>query len=437
MKNISTIFGAAWLTGALAFNGVPGTGVLRSLFLILGIGHLIWTIRTYNKSQKWPVHKPESTALLALTLWFVFQSFIFSEIPFESLEAIVTHWGKILLLIFMMVAFLAYSNNRSATKTWLIFGVFFSGFFHVIATLGYQIHALTINGGFNIGMSLFGNYGYISPYVITSFAILTADLLCRLTASQRLLPLPTWLIGAFIVLTLIAQGLLADKAGYLMSIILILFSAAIFTFRTHNRKPIDLWISIPVIIIAMTIPFTFANRWQNGVDAIGHLVSHNNDDNDVRTAFIGSTDPNHPINNIDASFYQRYLWGKAGLHAIASHPYGYGYDSIGFGRFIKETYNIQGAVSSHNGWIDFAIDNGIPGLFLLLLLTGLIIRRGWQSFTRHHNPAGLVLMFFVINYIGRCAIDGHLVGSRLTGFAIATAALWTAISIIQNDNQPD
>ncbi len=413
---------------------MPGTGVFRSLFLLLGVGHLIWTLRTCNKPPQWPEYKPDATALLALSLWFVFQSLIFSEIPFESLKAIIEHWGKILVLIFMMVAFLAYSNDRPATRMWLILGVFFSGFFHVIATLGYQAYTFTTNGGLNIGTSLFGNYGYISPYVLTSFAILTADLLGRLTTNQRLLPLPAWLASSFFVLTLIAQGMLADKTGYLMSIALLFLAAGILIFRKNNRRALTLWIAAPVMIIIFAIPLTFSNRWQNGAEAIRYSVSHSDD---VRLAFIGSTDPNHPVNRVDASFFQRYVWGKAGLHAIATHPYGYGYDSIGFGRFIQETYNIPGTVSSHNGWIDFAIDNGIPGLILLLLLVGIIVHRGWRIFTIHHNPAGLALMFFVINYIGRCAIDGHLVGSRFTGFAIATAALWTAIAVIKNDDLPD
>ena len=429
MKDFDAKFGAIWLAGALALNGIPGTGIYRSLFLLLGVVHLIWTIRNHLGKPIWPAHRPESALLLILTLWFTAQAITLSDMPVESLKAVASHWGKILIVIFMMVAFLAYSNDRPATRRWLILGVFLSGFFHVFATLGFQIWELATTADFRIGESLLGNYGYISPYTTAAASFLFADFVSRLVLSKPLLPFRVEVTGLFLLCTLIAEGLLAAKTGYLMLAIQCVIAGGIMIAFSKGHRGRVIAITSIVLILTLTTPFLFANRWGNSIHSIAYSVEHTND---IRATLTESYDQKHQTIHVDNSFFLRYAWGKAGLEAIAAHPLGYGYGTIGYGRHIQEQYGVSGVVSSHSGWIDFTIDNGIPGFLLLLLLMVAIGQRGWNAFILARHPAGLALIFYVINYMGRCVIDGHLVGSRLTGFAIATAALWAACAPLRD-----
>ena len=424
VKDLNAIVGTLWLTGALAFNGIPGTGTLRSLFLLFGLIHLFWTIFRQKNRPTWPDHGPEAKLLMVLLLWLFAQSFIFASAPIESLRDIVFHWGKILILVFSIIAFLAYSDDVKNTRNWLVLGTFLSGFLHVIGTLGFQVFKLVSTGQFLIGESLLGNYGYISPYITMSLAILIAEIIARLSFNKKVLPFRFSLIWLLFSLNLCAEGLLAAKAGYLMSALQLILGSCLIALlcKTHRRF---IAILIPVVFTAsLAIPLLFANRWVNISESIPASIKASTD---VFDAFV-SPDSLRP--EIDPSIFLRYSWAKAGLDAISGRPMGYGYGSTGYGKFIHEKTGFSGAVSSHSGWIDFTIDNGIPGFFLFILLTGALLKRGWTSFLLYGNPASLALVFTIVNYVGRCAIDGHLVGSRLTGFALATAALWAASSVM-------
>jgi len=429
MKNAHAIVGSFWLAGALAFNGIPGTGTLRSAFLALGLIHLVAVIRRRLVRPSWPDYKSELKLLLVLILWLLVQSFIFAVAPHESLKEIVSHWGKILVIIFMTVAFVAYSEDTKNTRDWLMLGTFLSGFFHVVATLGLQAWKVMITGQFLIGESLFGNYGYISPYITMSLSILTAEIVARLSFKKSLLPFRLSLIWLFFLLTLCAEGLLAAKAGYLMSVVQLVLAFIILVLVYKNGQKFVIGLTFIVFLVSLAVPLMFVNRWANISESVAASIKAN--DGVVDVAF----GPDSPQPDIDPSIYFRYSYAKAGLDAIADRPMGYGYGSIGYGKFVEVKTGFSGAVSSHSGWIDFTIDNGIPGFLLLILLIGALLKRGFTNFIWYGNPASLALVFTIVNYMGRCAIDGHLVGSRLTGFALATAALWAASSVIDNEDK--
>ncbi len=308
----------------------------------------------------------------------------------------------------------------------MLYGVFGGFFLHVVSTLTFQGWRHIETGSLAIGDSFLGNYGYVSPYVTGSLAFLLTDLVARYLGQQRLLNIPTWAVVSALILTLAGQVLLAAKASTVMSIVLILMAgiaAMGYGHKTHSRKTVML-ACVATIGASLIFSSIFSDRWDGATKQLAAAVQRA----DTKAAFQGAFQG-------DASFYQRYAWGKAGLEGIAAHPFGYGYGSEGYGKYIFDTYAITGAVSSHNGWIDFALDNGIPGLALLLALSAMLVYRGWRSFGQG-NPVGLALSLFVANYIGRCAIDGHLVGSRLTGFAFAAAILW-ALSVTSDARSPD
>jgi len=358
------------------------------------------------------------------------QSVIFAVAPYESLKEIVSHWGKILVVIFMMVAFVAYSKDAKNTRNWLMLGTFLSGFFHVVATLGLQAWKVMTTGQFSIGASLFGNYGYISPYVTMSLSLITAEIVARLGFKKSLLPFRFSFIWLFFFLTLCAEGLLAAKAGYLMSVVQLAVALIILVLVYKDGHKVVIGLVFIVFLASLSVPLMFANRWQNIGESIAASIKAKYDIADTVSR------PDSPLPDIDPSIYLRYSWARVGLDAIADRPMGYGYGSIGYGKFIEEKTGFPGAVSSHSGWIDFTIDNGIPGFLLLIFLVGALLKRGFTNFIWYGNPASLALFLVVVNFIGRCAIDGHLVGSRLTGFAIATAALWAASSVIDYEDKP-
>jgi O-antigen ligase len=115
------------------------------------------------------------------------------------------------------------------------------------------------------------------------------------------------------------------------------------------------------------------------------------------------------------------------VQAIVEHPLGLGFGRDGFGRAVELKYGDKGLVSSHSGWLDFALGTGLPGLALLLLTAGLAIRGGWRQFRQHEDAAGLMFSFLVGSYLLRCLLDGHLSGWRLGLFAFLCGVLVAAM----------
>jgi len=422
---IKSYGGALWLAPLIALQGTPGTGFIRSVFMFIGLIHLFWTLKHHPPLFSPPQKVAESWLLGALTLWLIVQSSFLSVSALHSLTELVGHFGKILLLIWIAIAFVR--RRDCINFSWMLYGVFGGFFIHVLSTLAFQGWRYIGTGSLSIGDSFLGNYGYVSPYVTGSLAFLLADLISRYLGKPRLFNIPTWVVFLALILTLTAQGLLAAKASTVMSIVLILMAAIaamVYGHKTLSSRTV-LLVCMAIIGTSLVFSSVFSSRWDGATRHLTMAIQQA----DIKTAFQGSFQG-------DGSYYLRYAWGKAGLEGIAAHPLGYGYGSEGYGKYIFDTYAITGAVSSHSGWIDFTLDNGIPGLALLLALSAMLVYRGWNVFGQG-NPVGLALSLFVVNYIGRCAIDGHLVGSRLTGFAFAAAFLW-ALSVISSDaHSPD
>lgn len=416
-------FGILWLAPWVALQGIPGTGFIRSVFLFAGVMHLLWTLKHYNPTHAIKRPAPEAWLLASITLWLVIQSTFFSISTPYSLKELADHFGTIILLIFIAIAFC--KRRHETDFSWLLNGVFLGFFAHVISTLSFQCWNYFSTGHPAIGDSFMGNYGYVSTYVTGSLAFLLADVVSRRTYSRPLLNVSTWLVIVAIFLTLIAQAMLAAKASTVMAIVLVAIAGTALILKApHSRVRLAGGIALLFIAIIFSANI-FSNRWQSA----STLTLSTLQKADVVSAFTGNFTG-------DASFYQRYAWGKAGLEGIAHRPLGYGYGSEGYGKYISDTYNISGVVSSHSGWIDFTLDNGIPGMVLLLALSALIAYRGWRVFLQG-QPIGLALTLFVVNYMGRCAIDGHLVGSRLTGFAFAAAILWALAVTSAHANSSD
>ena len=420
-NSIRDHLGIFWLAPWVALQGIPGTGFIRSVFLLAGVIHLLWILKNFKPTHAIKNSMHEGWLLATISLWLVIQSSFLSISAHHSLKEMAEHFGTIILLIFIAIEFCR--RRIASNNSWLLHGVFLGFFAHVISTLSFQLWGLFSTGQLTIGDSFMGNYGYVSPYVTGSLAFLFADIVSRQTYSRPLLNVPTWVVIVATFLTLIAQAILAAKASTVMAVVLMIIGATALFIKTPLSKVKTLGSIGLVFIAVISSTNMFSNRWQGSSTlSISSLQNTN-----LTSAFSGNFSG-------DASFYQRFSWGKAGLEGIANRPLGYGYGSEGFGKYISDTYKISGAVSSHSGWIDFTLDNGIPGILLLLALSAMIAYRGWRVFLKGH-PIGLALTLFVVNYIGRCAIDGHLVGSRLTGFAFAAAILW-ALAVTSDHANP-
>lgn len=417
-----------WLPLLVGLQSIPGTGALRTFMLLFGLAHILWwwkcTRSPIARLQGWG----EVWLFVALSAWLFFQSAFVSSTPEISIQRWIEEWLKLLLM-----ALVGINIARLCSTNWhlLTTALFAGGFLHVISVLGLQALSFAKGGGVIFGDSLLGNYGYVSPFTTAAFAWLLADIANRLWHDRRLLPWSMGVSVAFMAMTLFAEVLLRAKAAQVMAALLVFFVIAAFLFRGkvwHRSATM----ALPLLLAGVIVVFHGgSDRWQGAWESI-RLAWDGPIDTETLT---GSSDPQAKVNQVDQSFYPRMVWARAGLEGVLAHPMGLGYGADAFGRYVAEKFGIPGAVSSHSGWIDFALANGIVGLVLFLALATALVRRGWLSFLAG-NPVGAALALLVVHFVGRALLDGNLAGSRLTGFSLVAGALWALCAMQKNATRP-
>jgi hypothetical protein len=410
----SSLIGAIWVAGLVSLQSIPGTGALRTFFLLAGITHLLF-LALRSESQGRPRWHVEAVLLGTLTVWLVVQSAFIAPRPADAVQALASEWPKFLLMTCLGIAAVRFAG-RDERGPWIAVGLFVGHFLHVLSTLLFQAISLVRHGGLGLGNSFLGNYGYVSPFVTGALAFLLAEAVIRLRG-ERWLPFSHGGLILAILATLIAQGLLTAKAGLVASLVLLI--AAMVATAKHTRQGHWVVVFATAALASVFFSLMVADRWRGAATSIAVAIRQ---PVDVATldGLLAGTATDKPL---DESFYLRARWARLGLEGIAEHPFGLGYGANAFGRYIVERGGASGAISSHSGWIDFALANGIPGLALLLTLGVAVMWRGWRSFLSG-NPAGLACVLVTLNFFVRSAIDGMLAGSRFTGFAFCAAALW-------------
>lgn len=412
--------GAIWVIGLVALQSIPGTGALRTLFLLAGIAHLIVLSRR-TPAPHLPGGRTEAFWLALLTGWLLVQSALISATPLASLANLASEWGKLLMMTVLAVLAAMYVPQEKERAGWLATGLFLGHFIHVLSTLAHNVWSWLSHGHMGLGHSLLGNYGYVSPFVTGALAFLLAEAVVRLQG-KRWLPFSNGSVLAMILATVAAHATLYAKASLVVAVILFLTAAAATATVPRLRRSAAIFLLGGVLTVVASL--TVINRWQGTLDA---LVISATGVADLRT--LDATSHWQPPADSDGSVALRATWAKIGIEGIVHHPLGLGYGADAFGRYVAERGGEHGAVSSHSGWIDFALANGIPGLLLFLALLGAVMRRGWLAFRAGH-PAGLACFLVVLNFAVRSVIDGNLAGSRLTGFIFVAALLW-ALSVRQ------
>lgn len=421
--DIALAASCAGLTGYIVFHSIPGTGAVRSLFLLLMIGGLARHLWVARPALKWPPFDMVGKTLLLLTVWLVFQSAFLAVDGPETLKTFVVEWPKNLLLAAIGV-WLARAAMFAGKGGWVFIAVFCGFFAHVLGTLGYQTWQLLTIGKIAFNMSLLGNYGYVSPFLDGVFALAFADMASRTCLNRPLLPLSARYLGLVIFLSTLTLLALSSKA----SLVTVLLTLGVFAVTISVHSPLYRK-QIIVIALASTVGLStlagpMQGRWDGALESIRYGIAIDKNKNWMLTENETPDESSSLPQHINHSFYARAAWGTVGLRGLLEQPLGRGYGSNAFGRYLDEKYGIRGAISSHSGWLDFALANGVPGLVLLLAMSAALCVQSWKAFVGNTGVGGLALAFLTISYISRCMFDGLMSTSKLMAFALVSAVLW-------------
>ena len=362
-------FWQTWLAAIVFVFPIPHTIALRNLLLLVGLLALLATLRHARRPLLRPTLKPAAWALVATTAWLALQSVTVAPAPTLALDNLRGDW-----IVPLLTAGLVPVGERDYHSS-------LSGFLLALV----------------LGERLAGQYAG--------------------AAAAQFAARPGW---AGLVVALLADTALRVRNGTLVSMLLLATATA-----TLSRRQPRFLVALLVVAALGGASVALDKRWSGLQESLA--VGWNSDslywqnwDPAVRPA----TPSGMPL---EESAYARAAWAHQAARIIAAHPLGLGFGRDGFGRAIAAKYGFKGMVSSHSGWLDFALGAGLPGLALLLVTAGLAIRGGWRQFRRHDDAAGLMLCFLVGGYLLRCLLDGHFSGWRLGLFAFLCGVLIAAM----------
>jgi len=283
-----------------------------------------------------------------------------------------------------------------------------------------------------------GDHHGISGYLVALLEpILIVDMLSRMVKGNRLLPVPGWLSFAiliFAVCTLIAttnrNGLLSTLLTFILVTVMMISEIR----KVYSpRKFIAFALASLVTIFAIAfVSYKTDPRWQNFIETASiawdidrDLLWLNGDAGNIPSTPDGE--------EVDISEYSRIAWAHEGWRMLMAHPWGNEIARDTFHKLELAKYGHAGMAHSHNSWIDFGLEVGIPGLLLWGWILLLLAKFGWRSWRTHKEPLGLALTVLVIMFAVRGLMDSIFRDHEIVQFMLVAGLLFGALSFGKAD----
>jgi O-Antigen ligase len=296
------------------------------------------------------------------------------------------------------------------------------------------VHDWILAGAFLPSLAGLGDHHGISGYLVALLEpILFADMLSRLVKGNRLLPVPGWVISAILIFAVCTLLATTNRNGILIMLLTFILVTAMMISEIRKvyspKKIIAFVLSTLVFILAIAfVSYKIDPRWQNFIETvpIAWNIDHdllwlNGDD--------ASVVPLTPSGKqVDISEYSRIAWAHEGWRMLMAHPWGMEIARDTFHKLELAKYGHAGMAHSHNSWIDFGLEVGIPGLLLWGWILLLLAQFGWRTWRTHKEPLGLALAVLVIMFAVRGLLDSIFRDHEIEQFMLVAGLLFGALS---------
>jgi hypothetical protein len=411
-------FWQTWLAAVIFVFPLPGTIALRNLLLLIGLLALFATLRGTMRPIPARFMRPVAWSLVATTAWLVLHSAAVAPAPILALGNLRGDWLVPLISGGLGFYVAARLDSRQSVDA-VVLALLANALIMMVWQLWIWITS-GATGGWPGGVTPFGERDQFSSVGGMLFALAFGDRLAALYRGRREAlwqPRAGWMA---ITISLLADAATRVRNGTLVNAAMLVGA----TIAMGRRRPRVL-ILLAAAVALGSASLAMDKRWNRSLESLS--VGWNSHSLYWQT-WDPATRPTTPSGAIlEESAYARAAWARQALDFIAEYPMGLGFGRDAFGRAVEMKYGHRGMVSSHSGWLDFALAAGLPGLVLLLATAGLAIRAGWRQFHVHDDPAGLMLSFLVGSYLLRCLLDGHMSGWRLGLFAFICGVLIAAM----------
>lgn len=388
----------------LPFSLAAHNASLALTVLTVVLSGFAWKKRAYLQKE------PLVWALLALFFWVCIGSFYSLSTWDDALGTNFNKYSKLLFGVLLMALFL---NKKTREYS---FSAFFIGMFFVLIctylNIWYEIPwSMTKHKGWGVDHTVFGNY--ITQSIMMSFFVLQCFYLFSkdLNVWKKVFLLISAILASISILYL-SNG----RTGYIALIGGTLFY---IIFAIPKRWS---WLAVIAMIFAMAIAFSTSQRVQERYESARS-----------QTQLIFEQHSRGELPTYSSVGARWYMWMKS-LELVQERPIlGWGLGSHGIKWCEKAPEPVWchvGDTTPHNQFIFFAVELGIVGLILFLLLISTLCWTGWQG--GKYRP---LMMGFIVIFIGDSLVNASLWNAREYNFFILMMCLLYTMIRFEDKNE--
>lgn len=382
--------------------------------------------------------KPLFSAVLILVLlqvWMLVVSGFIADQPLASFSEWKGQWLPVLMAFVVgigLVRTLTLSKFKD-TSAVVVMSILIPITTFLTANAVVIIHDWILAGRFLPSLGGIGDHHGISSYLVGLLEpILFVDLFSRIVNSKRILPLPGWASFAVLILSVGTLVGTTDRNGILS--MLLTFAMVIALMFSEIRKKFSPG-KISCTILAMLVfvlsvafvSYKIDPRWKTFIETvpiawnIDHDLLWLNADN-ARTAPLTPSG-----RQVDISEYSRIAWAHEGWRMLVAHPWGLEISRGTFHRLVLEKYGHAEMSHSHNSWIDFGLEVGLPGLILWGWFLVVLGRFGLHAWRLNKEPIGLALAVLIIMIGVRGLLDSIFRDHEIVQFMLIASLLYGSL----------
>lgn len=247
------------------------------------------------------------------------------------------------------------------------------------------------------------NITYVN-LIAASFVL--GDLVLRAAFRRPLFP--SLRVSIFLLGVIAASALLAATRNGVLSLVAVMLLAGgmgLFASKLARKYKILIATSLlAVICVYAWVAVQMDSRWERFFQTVP--VALNIDD---ERAWINTDNQPLPLaadgKPVEITAYERIAWMRVGSRLTLNYPLGTGLGAEAFQTLVNQNYGKTRAAHSHNGYIDLALDVGLPGLALCMIFFGGAVLLAWRATFHHGSSYGVVLILLIAAFGSRAFLD--------------------------------
>lgn len=375
----------------------------------------------------------------ALIVWMLIVAMVISDDTPASLRDLRGEWiPATLCLAVGLGAGLVLSSAPAGSGNFAVRAVFWGLVLHAVLQLGTAAWLLGRDGALPDHFSGISDHRANVTYTNTlALAMLIADGIAAAFQKVRFLNLSRAALLIIYGTLFLSTFASASRSGVVVFVLLTIMGGGILLFSNQQRRrPAHFGLMVVggllVMLLGVFLGIKSDPRWQRIVATVP--VAWAIDSTDF---WVNPYVPGGPKavdgGELEISVYHRVALARVASRYFMEHPLGTDATREAFKNLVTGKYPNAVLGHSHNGYLDFGLATGFPGLVLWAAFLSALAWYGLKRYQETGSPYAMALLLVVIGYSVRGVLDSIFREHMLEEFMLCVGLLLGAIDVRSKD----